>query len=286
MRFSATTVMIPDCDLEETAQLLSELGYDGAEWRVRRIPDAQRGQPYTPWGNVKNDLTPEKLAESPDVLVDVSKRYGLDNVGLAPAVNADNIDDLRLIAAACAACGAAFFRVGAPDGYDRTQNYNDLFRKAVDAYGKAIEIARGYGVRIVVEVHRGTLTVSASQAHRLVSHFDPRDIGVIYDLSNMTMEGFECARMGMELLGPYLAHVYVAGHRPAPQETRADGTVDWDWEGVSLAAGLMDYEQCLADLKAVGYEGYISLEDFRPIPSRDKLEEGIAYLRALDEKTG
>lgn len=286
MRFSATTVMIPEYDLEETAQLLSELGYDGAEWRVRRIRSELNGQPYSPWGNVKNDLTPEKLAENPGMLVDVSKRYNLDIVGLATAVKADDLDDIRLIAEGCAACGAPFFRVGAPDGYDRTQNYNDLFRKAVDAYGKAIEITHGYGVRIVVEVHRGTLTVSAGLAHRLVSHFDPRDIGVIYDLANMSMEGFECARMGLELLGPYLAHVHVGGYRPEPQEARADGTVAWDWENTSLAAGLMDYEQCMADLKAVNYEGYISLEDFRGIPSQDKLKEGITYLKTMDERTG
>ena len=39
MKFSVTTVMMPDCDLDETAALLSELGYDGVEWRVRRIPE-------------------------------------------------------------------------------------------------------------------------------------------------------------------------------------------------------------------------------------------------------
>lgn len=281
MRFSATTVMIPDYDLEETARLLSDLGYDGAEWRVRRIPDSRRGEPYTPWGNVKNDLTPEKLVAGPERVVDVSNRYGLAIAGLATSVNADQLDDIRLLSEGCAACGAPFFRVGAPDRYDGTRHYNDLFRRAVDAYARAIDIAHGCGVRIVVEVHRGTIAVSASLAHRLVSHFDPRDIGVIYDLSNMSMEGFECARMALELLGPYLAHVHVGGHRPAPKETRDDGTVAWGWEGASLAEGIMDYPQVIGDLKAVGYNGFISLEDFRPIDTRQKLEEGIGYLKRL-----
>lgn len=284
MRFCATTVMIPDHDLEETARLLFELGYDGAEWRVRRIPESQRGQPYSPWGNVKNDLTPETLAANPALLLDASQRYNLAIAGLATAVRADDLDEVRLAAEGCAACGAPFFRVGAPDGYNRTQDYNDLYRRAAEAFGKALEIVRGYGVRAVVEIHRGTLTVSASLAHRLVSNFDPRDIGVIYDLSNMTIEGYECCRMGLELLGPYLAHVHAGGHRPVPHETRPDGTVVWGWEGASLAAGLMDYEQCLTDLKAVGYQGFISVEDFRPLPIRSKLDESLRYLKALDER--
>lgn len=281
MRFSATTVMIPDYDLEETARLLAELGYDASEWRVRRIPSEQRDKPYSPWGNVKNDLTPEKLVAAPQALVDVSRRYGLAIAGLATNVSADQTDDIRRIAEGCAACGAPFFRVGAPDRYPGDGNYHDLFDRAVKAYKKAIEITRSYGVRIVVEIHRGTLTVSASLAHRLVSCFDPKDIGVIYDLSNMTMEGFECARLGIELLGPYLAHVHAGGHSPIPKETRPDGEVVWGWEGVSLAAGLMDYEQCLRELKTTGYTGCVSLEDFRALPTRDKLAEGIGYFHAV-----
>lgn len=285
MKFSVTTVMMPDCDLDETAALLSELGYDGVEWRVRRIPEDKKGGPYDAWGNVKNDLTPEKLAERPQILKDTAEQYHLPLAGLATNVSVNQYDDIRLIAEACAACNAPFFKVGAPERYHGSQSYNDLFQKALIAYRKALNIARDYGVRMVVEVHRNTIMVSTSLAYRLVSHFNPKDIGVIYDLSNMTMEGFECSRLALELLGPFLAHVHVAGHRPVIQEQQEDGTAVWVWEATSLAEGMMDYEQCFRDLKAVGYEGYISLEDFRPLDTRTKLEEGIAYLRALDEKT-
>ena len=281
MRFSATTVMIPEYDLDETARLLSEMGYEGVEWRVRRISPEQRDKPYGPWGNVKNDLTPEKLAANPKALIETSKRYNLPVVGLATNVSADQLEDIRLLAEGCAACNAPFFRVGAPNRYPGAGNYNDLFQRAVDAYGKAIAIAHSFGARMVVEIHRGTLTVSASLAHRLVSHFDPTEIGVIYDLSNMTQEGFECAQLGIELLGPYLAHVHAGGHRPIQKEVREDGSVVWGWEGSSLASGLMNYEQCLKDLKTVGYTGYVSLEDFRSLPTVEKLQEGLAYFQSI-----
>jgi len=56
MKISATTVMIPDLDMRNTAKLLSELGFDGAEWRCRHIPASERGKPFSPWGNVCNDF--------------------------------------------------------------------------------------------------------------------------------------------------------------------------------------------------------------------------------------
>ncbi|MCK5380622.1 MAG: sugar phosphate isomerase/epimerase [Candidatus Latescibacteria bacterium] len=281
MKYCATTVAFPQFDMRETAELLSRLGFDGAEWRVRRIPEAEKGKPYSPWGNHKNDLSPDNLKARADELKAIGKEYGLAIAGLAPNIQADQLDDIRLLAEGAVACGAPFFRVGAPRGYDRTANYNDLYDEAVRAYEKALEISRSYGVRILLEIHGGTIMVSASLAHRIVSKFDPKDIGVIYDTNNMTKEGFETYRIGLELLGPYLAHSHVGNHTPHPEKTLADGTLEWAWEGAGLAAGLTNYPQVMADLKAVGFDGFISIEDFREMDAEKKLREGIGYLKGL-----
>ena len=69
MKYCANTVLLPEYDLEETVDLLCRVGFGGVEWRVRRIPEERRGEAYSPWGNVKNDLPPERLAtegEPPD----------------------------------------------------------------------------------------------------------------------------------------------------------------------------------------------------------------------------
>jgi len=54
-----------------------------------------------------------------------------------------------------------------------------------------------------------TMTPSPALAERLVSHFDPRHVGVILDAGNMVYEGFETYSLAVDLLGPYLAHVHV-----------------------------------------------------------------------------
>jgi len=280
MKISATTVMLPQYDMEETASLLSRLGYDGAEWRIRRIPKSAIGQSFNPWGNVKNDYTPEMFAEHPEKLVDVSRRYKIAIAGIASGVPANDLKEIELLAKGAAAAKAPFIRVVAPHNYDRKVNYNALFEEASAAYSKALDITRSYGVRILIEMHVGTIFVSSGLAHRFVSRFEPSEIGVIYDLANIIQEGYETPRMALELLGPYVGHVHLGGSSLKPSPRQADGTVNWHWEGAPLAEGVLDVKQAIRDLKAVGYDRFISVEDFRDLPTEEKLKENLAYLRA------
>ena len=39
----------------------------------------------------------------------------------------------------------------------------------------------------------------------------------------------------------------------------------------------------MADLKAVGFDGFISIEDFREMDAEEKLREGIAYLKGIEK---
>ena len=61
------------------------------------------------------------------------------------------------------------------------------------------------------------------------------------------------------------------------------GAVQWKWEFNRLTEGVADIAQIVDDLKAVGYEGYLSLEDFSPGEDDDKVKEQGAYLKNLIE---
>ena len=50
-----------------------------------------------------------------------------------------------------------------------------------------------------------------------------------------------------------------------------------------MAEGIYDYRRLLKKLKAVGYQGFISIEDFRSeIPLEARLTEGIEYLKRVE----
>ncbi len=195
MKLSVTSVCIPDLDLAETCRLLSNLGYDGVEWRVRYA--AEQSESYSVWGTHKSGLSPANLAERAEEVRTITEDHGLGVAAVASNLRADELDDIRLLAEGVARIGAIPVRIDPPKPYDRTAPYGEVFDLAVDAYGKALDILSEYGLRALVEIHGGRITVSASLAYRLVSNFPADRIGVIYDVNNMTKDGFETFRMGM-----------------------------------------------------------------------------------------
>lgn len=286
MRYSATSVMLPQLTLEEQAGLLQRLGYDGIEWRVRRVSEEARGKGFSEWGAHKNDLTPENFLSTAERMKRVAADHGLAIAGLASNAPATDFEQLRLLAEGAAACGAPLIRVGCPRGYDGTEDYNLLYEEAVEAYGKALEVVSRHGVKAALEIHGGTIHPSVSLAHRIVSNWEPPRVCVIYDPNNMVVDGYETTEVALELLGPYLGHVHVGGHKPVAKSRDETGTVEWGWESVSLGEGLYDHPRLLKKLKLIGYAGFISVEDFRDAPVEEKLSNAIDYLRGVEAGLG
>ncbi len=282
MRYSATSVMMPELTLEEQAALLQRLGFDGIEWRVRRVSDEQRGKGFSEWGAHKNDLTPENFAETAARMKQVAADQGLAIAGIASNAPANDIEQVKLLAAGAKACGAPFIRVGCPRGYDGSVDYNVLYEEAVEAYGKALDAIEPFGVKAALEIHGGTIHPSVSLAHRLVSNWDPARVCVIFDPNNMVADGFETTEIAIDLLGPYLGHVHLGGHKPVEKERDEWGTMKWEWQGAALADGIYDHPRLFRKLKAVDYRGFITVEDFRGLPLEGRLREGIEHLKKLE----
>jgi len=283
MKISATTVMMPQYDMRETAECLSRLGFDGAEWRCRHIPAGTETADYTPWGNVKNDFSPNNIAERGEELVALSQGFGLEIAGLATAMRADELDEVRKVAEGCAKWGIGKFRIGAPRGYSEDENYRDLLADSVKAFGEALKITRALGIRVLLEIHRHTVACSASQAYLVVKEFDPADIGVIFDIANMSLgQGQEPTKMGLDLLGEYVAHVHAGGGQPVPTERNEQGQLQYRWDTVDLADSIIDVPAFVSQLKAMDFQGFLSVEDFRETPLEEKIETQLRYLRSLD----
>jgi sugar phosphate isomerase/epimerase len=284
MRYSATSVMFPNLTMEEQAALLKKLGYEGVEWRVRRVSEQTRKQPFSEWGAHKNDLTPENFASNAARMKKVAADHGLAIAGIATNSDASDIEQVKLLAAGAQACGAPFIRVGCPRRYDGSVPYPILYGEAVEAFGKTLDAVAGSNIKVALEIHGGTIHVSASLAHRIVSHWPSDRICVIYDPQNMVSDGYETTELALELLGSYLGHIHVGGHRPEAKGKDEVGTAQWEWPGVPMADGLYSYPRMLRKLKAMGYAGFVSIEDFRGLPVEAKLKEGIDYLRAVEAK--
>lgn len=283
MKLSVFTVATPELGPEELAAAAQEAGIHAVEWRYKEAPDAAvASQEPSFWGNNRCTIFPSGGDEMLDRFGKAAADHGLTTLSLTPYLTAGDLEATEQVLKAAKRVGASFIRVGVP-GYDRTRPFGELFTLARTYLQQTQELCRKYGVKGLVETHHQTIAASASAAYRLCEGLDPDCIGVLYDPGNMVYEGFENYRMGLELLGPYLAHVHVknAGWQAGPEET--DGSISWkaDWTG--LAKGVVPWKQMIEDLQAVGYDGYLGIEDFSKefAESPDMLRHFVRYINGL-----
>ncbi|WP_339222726.1 sugar phosphate isomerase/epimerase family protein [Paenibacillus sp. FSL W7-1332] len=261
MKLSVFTVATPDLQPEELAKAAADAGIEGIEWRFKEIPEEAAGEKPSFWRHNRCSMDPNGTQEDWLEFQQAADKHGRRSLAVVPYLTCGDVEATEKVMQAAKLIGASFIRAGIP-GYDRKRNYNELYDQAVRYLHEVQDLAAAYGVKAVVETHHLTIAPSAGLTHRLVSHFNPQHIGVLYDPGNMVHEGYENYRMGLELLGPYLAHVHVKNggyHKTAAE----DGTsAAWSGEWVPLDQGAVPWKQVIQDLQSVGYEGYYGIEDF------------------------
>ncbi|MBD0379463.1 sugar phosphate isomerase/epimerase family protein [Paenibacillus sedimenti] len=261
MKLSVFTVATPDLTPEELTKAAQDAGIDGIEWRYKEIPaDALNEQPSF-WRNNLCSINPSASDEELERFRLAAVERNLVNLSVTPYLSCGDVAGTERVMQAAKKLGARFIRIGVP-GYDGRKNYNDLYAEAVDYIHHVQELSQQYGVKGLLEIHHKTIAPSAGLVHRIVSGFNPEHIGVLHDAGNMVHEGFENFRMGLELLGPYLAHVHVKNAQWVPTGERQDGIALWKSEWSPLDEGIVNWKQLLGELKAVGYDGYLGIEDF------------------------
>ena len=253
---------------------LKSAGYDGVEWRMTHVPEALKTEPPSFWGNNLCTLEPtEADARRGRALAEGA---GLAVVGLGTYIRAGDLGATERMMHLAGMAGAPWVRVGV--GTMGEGSYAETFDAAKDFLAGAETLAGKYGAKALVEIHHGTICPSASLAHRLVSGFDPGRVGVIFDPGNMVYEGFEDYRIGLELLGPYLAHVHL---KNAAFE-RPEGGGVWKPRWAPLEDGVVNLEVLFAALRGVGYEGWLVVEDFSAVrPSTEALGHNLRLVRSL-----
>ncbi len=276
MKLGVYSLVTPDYRIEEAAALAAEIGYEAIEWTV--------DYPNAVWdGGAKWHVSTDELEATAGAARAAAERHGLEVPCLGTRCNCFEPDKVRLYMDVARLVGSPAIRVMAPR-YDGSEPYDELLARAREAYARVEDLAGEIGVRAVVELHNGLISASASGTRRLLEGRDPERIGAMFDPGNMIREGMENWRMGLEILGPYLCHVHVKDGRWVP----ADGG-GWRMENAPLAEGLVEWPAVIDGLRAVGYEGFLDIEDFRGgyacrpvgITTRQKLREDFAYLSSL-----
>jgi sugar phosphate isomerase/epimerase len=274
VRFAVFTVSLPEWSPAQAVTHLHDLGYDGIEWRVTdQPPFDDSAEPGFWWANRCTWPLASFVADAPKI-----RALGDDAVLAVPNIGAytscHDIDAVEIAMRGAARVGAPSIRVTMPV-YDGRAPYVPLRDGARRDFDAVVRAAQRHGVRALIELHMQTIMPSASAAASFLADFDPVHVGVIHDAGNMVYEGFEAYRMGLEVLGPYLAHVHLKSARWFRDERRG-----WYGEFASLREGAVDVRALFDALAAVGYDGWVSFEDFSTAqPLLERTRDNLAYAR-------
>lgn len=282
MKLSIFTVATPELTPEELAAAARKAGIQGIEWRYKETPADVMNETPSFWGYNRSTISPSGGETELNRFKQAAANHGLTTLSVTPYLQTGDLVNTEQVLKAASYLGAPYIRLGVP-GYDRSKSFNNLFEQARD-YLKASEaLCKQYGVKGLIEIHHGTIAASASGARRLCEGLDPDCIGVLFDPGNSVYEGFENYRMALEILGPYLAHVHVKNAGWKVTGKAEDGTAIWQcgWEGIK--EGMVPWRQVIEDLIAVGYDGFLGIEDFSKqfADSGDMLNHFAAYIGGL-----
>ena len=285
MKYSLFTVSVPEMTLEQALKKMKEYGYDGVDWRVTDIyddPEILKEKPSY-WRNNYCTVDIKTIVEKAEELKALSDKYGICVNALATYLKcSDREEEIERCMIAAKKMGCGRIRVNAPS-YDQARTYNQLYEEALAGFKKVETLAKKYDVKADFEMHMKTITPSASAAYRIASNFDSRYIGVIYDTGNVIYEGYEEYKMAFEILGPYLDLVHIKNAQWIKKEVNGEEKFSPDW--ASFMGGFVDFERCFKALKAVGYDGFITFEDFSDAKnSEEKLKTDISYIKTIADR--
>ena len=206
----------------------------------------------------------------------ITQQSGLELVNLGTYLGPDNLDAVEAAMQFAQRAGSPSLRVN-PASYQG--DYHGAFETSLKFFSQVETLAKRYEVRALVEIHQGLIIPSASLTHRFISHFDPAHIGVIYDPGNMVLEGFETYLMGLQLLGPYLALVHLKNAAFIRPETEP---YLWQPRWMPLDDGVVNIKQVLQNLVQIGYNGWLSIEDFSQARgSLEALKYNLNFVKQL-----
>jgi sugar phosphate isomerase/epimerase len=282
VKFAVFSVSIPEYTPEVAVQKLKEIGYDGIEWRVIDQDPAAQGAGF--WASNLATLPFSTLEQDAPKWRALTEEAGLAMPGLGTYVKCDNLDAVVQAMRGANAMGIPQLRVTVPQ-YDGIAPFRPIWDAARAQYRDVVELAKQHGVKALLELHHRTITPSASSARLFLDDLDPVHVGVIHDSGNMVYEGYETHRLGLEMLGPYLAHVHVKNARWFPDKDNPDGSLGWLCSWAELNKGIIDLRALFTALRSVGYDGWVGVEDFSTEkPLEERLVNNLAYLKLVERE--
>lgn len=277
---SICTACTPWYPLLELLPRLAAAGYQGIEVGVKPHV-ADPAIPPNCWSNNHAVICVEVLEAMLPQLEEQLQRNGLRLAAIGSYHQAHELAVHRRLAAIARRLGCGIVRATIPR-HDAALGYAAQLAAQRGAWRELAALGADQGVRFAIELHDHTLSPSASSAMRILEGLPTTGCGVILDAANTVYEGNEAMPMLIDILGAHLAHVHLKQRTFRRRETPDLGSL-FDMPITPLSQpGDVAWPQIVALLRAAGYRGWWSVEDFTRLERpEERLAADAAWVRAL-----
>jgi len=276
LKISLYTLLANTVSLEEAVQLAAGAGFDAVDIRMR-----EDGIHITP------DISDEEAVRVRGIVEDAGLHVsGLTTYWEAGRVEREEaiaqLDGIERALHTASLLGAGFLRISSGD-YDRRYDYEVCRAAFRDQIARVAQMGAAHGIVVTPEQHGGRYIASAGQCLDMLRGLEHPNLGVVFDPGNAVSEGFERPWVQVRMLGGWIRNVHVKNRMTAAGEALAHERLPGG--NVRVDEGVLNWQAIADELVAIGYDGYLTAEDFAEF---DSLEEKFAwnadFLRALASK--
>ncbi len=276
MQISLYTLVTRDFSLEQSLEMAVKAGFPAVDLRQGRTPEdtVHLSQAVT---DAEAEQVRRRVEAAGLHVSGLTTYYCLGKTDREEA--AVELAGLRRGLALAQILGARFVRCSGP-----RQDFGAPYEAARGALRAQVAEIAGEaaqaGVTVTVEQHGGTLFASAGQILDMLRGVGNDYVGIVYDPGNCLSEGYENPKVQVDMLRMLIKAVHVKNGRPKS----AEGPSEYlPCDQVRLDQGLLSWPAIVGYLREIGYEGYLTLEDFCPTfgSVQEKLDWDAAYLRGL-----
>lgn len=251
MKLGCGTVLFRKFDLERSLEAIRKIGFEYFE--------TQAVGPWCPHVNVEKD--------DPEHLVRLKNKFGFREITGLWSLNGNIIANENAVASGirsvewAAAAGIPVLHTGdgkKPGG----MSDEDAYKVFAEKLGLILEAARKYGVKVAIEPH-GTFSLTLSSLQRMLTLGEPDVLGINYDACNILRAGYVESgnnKSGYKTEGrgeDELAVLKGIADRVVHCHAK---DINAEKICVPVGDGIVNVKGCVEHLKAIGYQGAVSVE--------------------------
>ena len=131
--------------------------------------------------------------------------------------------------------------------------YTDVWSDTVAGIREVASYAARFGVKLCIETHVGSLTMSVRDTLRMVHDVNMQNVGILFDYAWVHVAGVEGPREAVRMAAGHIFHVHV-------KDFRIRTLRPLDKSAALIGEGDLPWSEVIDELVKIGYRGYISDE--------------------------